>query len=823
MMQDAGRRGERAANGGPQDSTIPRSAARRSGSPTSSSAVMAMPPLSRLVPLAVLPLAAAFGTINEPILLGQHNEHEMITRVAFQCPSGQKSDGYCFEPRSLDQLAGYHLNVMGLAIPGAGFNGAVGAPDTLDPVPEGPEAHCDDADYLDVPGYPQSRAQATANLQACIDHLRTRFRQAWASAERLLDEKTRIRPDMVGLSGPFAGDCTFAFPALQGNGSGRAKCHALEGLGRALHGVQDFYSHSNWADSANPNLPIGVSNPPGLAMAGTAPFLDLRATGPIPPEQIPLNLTTGCFALPDSSPGTGDCAGRVTHRALSKDNGVIRLDGSFGDVGPDSPRSEAVPANFRLAVQAAIRSSRDVWAALQDEIRHQYGAVRGNLIICALVRDDPVKDCRNRTVAMALDTSWGSGVNGAIQLERLVARELNSRLAAHGLDKVAVVEFDGSARLVYPMGYPKTAAFELSEPGGPRRIDRALELAIAETINAQPETYTDRAAILLLCTGSESPDAFDNAMAQVRRAEEGIRVHYGCINVSNPAGGGARRGGSECSPGHPLVPAALRTGGVVAFINSPTVKTPGDFINLVMDRGLTATDEDKDTARIHRLYPGLALANLLSPEAPRKSFSYPISAGENLNLTMQNIPLGGQEADLCFTVTLWNKGLDIKIATYASCSGEAPLSLVYEATAAVDLVLVAEYGGGTQGKDETTGRDEILFTIALDTTIPDKAETITRASTSILSTSTEVQPPGPTTEEMLTSKTVEVLASTAIVDGSTSITSSQWFEVGDEVDGGAFYPPPPEPWLFRGTVIETISATTLASNASAGPDGCGLP
>src|SRR4051794_195438 len=116
--------------------------------------------------LLVLPiLTAAFGTINAPLILGQHNEHEMITRLAFQCPSGQKSDGTCFETRSLDQLAGYHNDLGGFPLVGTGINGAVGAPDTFDPLPEGPEAHCDDADYLDIPGYPQSRAEANAKLQ----------------------------------------------------------------------------------------------------------------------------------------------------------------------------------------------------------------------------------------------------------------------------------------------------------------------------------------------------------------------------------------------------------------------------------------------------------------------------------------------------------------------------------------------------------------------------------------------------------------------------------------------------------------------------------
>jgi cyanate permease len=107
------------------------------------------------ISLPLLAMVSAFGTINEPLLVRQHNEHEIITRLAFQCPSARGSDGICFEPRSLDQLAGWHVNVLGIAVTGAGFNGAVGAPDTLDPVPEGPEAHCDDADYLDVPGYPR--------------------------------------------------------------------------------------------------------------------------------------------------------------------------------------------------------------------------------------------------------------------------------------------------------------------------------------------------------------------------------------------------------------------------------------------------------------------------------------------------------------------------------------------------------------------------------------------------------------------------------------------------------------------------------------------
>ena len=73
----------------------------------------------------------------------------MITRTAFACHSGRKSDGIYFEPQPLGQLARTRTN-----IPLTSTNGAVGAPDTLVPVLEGPEAHCDNADILNAPGYP---------------------------------------------------------------------------------------------------------------------------------------------------------------------------------------------------------------------------------------------------------------------------------------------------------------------------------------------------------------------------------------------------------------------------------------------------------------------------------------------------------------------------------------------------------------------------------------------------------------------------------------------------------------------------------------------
>src|SRR4051794_6117402 len=65
--------------------------------------------------------ALGFGTVNEPIKLQQHAEHEKITRAGLQCAPGygpQDTPGRCFEDKSIAQLAGEEGDV-----------GAIGASD----------------------------------------------------------------------------------------------------------------------------------------------------------------------------------------------------------------------------------------------------------------------------------------------------------------------------------------------------------------------------------------------------------------------------------------------------------------------------------------------------------------------------------------------------------------------------------------------------------------------------------------------------------------------------------------------------------------------
>ena len=309
--------------------------------------------------------AAAFGTIDSA---GQHREHERLTRAALACAGGARSIHDCFEPRSMDFLAGHDREF-----------GGVGAPDS-DEIFD-PAAHCDNADFLPT-DYPITRDVATAGLVDCVNHLRIRFDEGVERAGDLLDVDGHVIPGEVS----FDTECK-VFEASER----RAKCSTLEAFGRVLHGAQDFYAHSNWADDADAARPIGVDNPPGLNRPGPAPVLDLRSETP---PVVPSELITGCFVVHDEVPGVGECEGRVTHAALNKDNGLIDPD-TGETTEPTTPRG-MVGENFSKAVAGAIIETRRQWQDFQSELRARYGEGDAGSMICALTHDDPVNDCGDR-------------------------------------------------------------------------------------------------------------------------------------------------------------------------------------------------------------------------------------------------------------------------------------------------------------------------------------------------------------------------------------------------------------------------------------------
>ena len=292
--------------------------------------------------------------------LGQSAEHEMITRAALDCPVAPPS-GACFEPKSISRS------------PATSAPWARSAHPTCRPRPRRALRRRRLPARRRPAQSPRRRNRAARGVPTPpLRPLPSRNPRAPRDARRQGSADRR----QVDLS---TRSCTFV-----GGFRGRAKCNALEGFGRALHGVQDFYSHSNWADEADPARPIGPFNPPGLGHRGLAPHLALRAA--VMPT-VPRDLATGCFSF-TSSP----CRGRITHSALAKDSARStrsprRSERPSSGRAPQPPSGAArslVGSNFQQAVSASIADTRRQWNDFKSELRSHWGAKRANLMICAL-------------------------------------------------------------------------------------------------------------------------------------------------------------------------------------------------------------------------------------------------------------------------------------------------------------------------------------------------------------------------------------------------------------------------------------------------------
>ncbi len=349
--------------------------------PIASRGVAAIAVAASFLVVGAAPRAHAFGTI------GELAEHERITRAALACGTS-KAGADCFEPRSLDQVAGKK-----------GTFGAIGSPDD----PRNGEmltsaAHCDNADYVNGPEYqPQDRHRATAALLDCVNYARARVRAGVQRAAGLLDSEGHIKPGEVSLSAsvfpPHPADCSF------NRISGRAKCDVIEEFGRALHVVQDFYSHSNWSDTAEPGS-IREHNPPGGGKGVVSPLFSLFGPEPSATD-VPDWLTTGCFDA--AAAITGERSGctnrgrtRLKHAWINKDTGVIDRDTgaascTYKGENVCTPRGQ-VSQNFAHAVHRAIADTRRQWRHFAAAVRQAYPG-RGDLIVCALSRDDPTRTC----------------------------------------------------------------------------------------------------------------------------------------------------------------------------------------------------------------------------------------------------------------------------------------------------------------------------------------------------------------------------------------------------------------------------------------------
>lgn len=572
-----------------------------------------------LVLLAVgagAPRAAGFGTVEGK--LGQKSEHEKITRAALHCPGGGSSDGSCFEPLALDRLAGTNK--------GLGDVGAVGEPDKHELLNSA--AHCDDADFLATPGYPQSRREATDALFHCIAHLGDEFSAAVQAADEVVSGDP---PTISAWNTSIAGlDACF----------GRAKCSVIHHFGKALHGVQDFHSHSNWNDRWDPNRDVGVKNPPGLDRQGAAPFLNLR--WPRRPS-VPPNLATGCW--PDWK-----CRlfGRITHGTLNKDKGTIKpVSGAASDA--KTPRGKLYDSgNFKAAVRGAIDETKVQWGALRGAIIHDYGRTRGALMICAITHDDPVNDCQGRSVAIVVDSSGSNEWTDPSNLRIAAAAAFNSSLVSQadvartGLgvaDRSAVISFSSSASVLSPLGDPDAASFTgIGAFGGTCiacGVSAAHSLLAAEAGGSAPFSKSG----IVVLTDGEDEDVSAIIDAIRAAASVGIRTSIGFLSPPpNPivprAGHGPASLLEEAAfePDPDLVAAVQDSGGVAATIAS--AEAQGSFVEVALANGLTAVDDPNGNDDGGALAAGVQVRGRIDPPGDTDTWTYLVSRGQPVRIAL---------------------------------------------------------------------------------------------------------------------------------------------------------------------------------------------
>lgn len=336
----------------------------------------------------------AFGSA---MIIGQNNEHDRITQAALGCDSlydPMTKPSPCFERKTLDNLAGIKF----------GYFSAVTAPDDVAMhLSGGPDWwHCDKADFYDEPGYPISRPEATRKLQECRE---------WA--KYILTEGVNYKDKLCYNSGTNSlrwtfrceGAASLGYLMLNGKGDvdvnqpdsfgcifngakGRIKCRVIQQFGYTLHTLQDFYSHSNYAD-LNMEWPLSWKSIPGLGIQSTPEFWNLSLDTPDLPTLPDDRLSSGCY--PDSSCSTQK---RSNHEQNNKDKSDINI--ITGEVtNPRTPRGQieySGKTNAQRAVDLAIQQTRIAWANLQSEIIRREGAERGEKIICAIASDRPT-DC----------------------------------------------------------------------------------------------------------------------------------------------------------------------------------------------------------------------------------------------------------------------------------------------------------------------------------------------------------------------------------------------------------------------------------------------
>ncbi|KAI5858881.1 hypothetical protein BZA05DRAFT_423423 [Tricharina praecox] len=238
-----------------------------------------------------------------------------------------------------------------------------------------------------------------------------------------------------------------------------------------------------------------------------------------------------------------------------------------------------------------------------------------------------------RKIALVIDSSGSNDWTDPEDLRITAAQAFTYRLTAsseaksggHGAaDLLAVIDFDDTSKVAYPLGDPGNAAFDTINAFGGTFISGGVDLGLAE-LQRDGSPLGNRTGMIVLTDGEDA--YLETLILSLNNATAlGVRISFGFLQTP----------GSPVTPPAGLVSAILATGGTFSTIDSAAAQQY--FIDLIIANGPTpvdvgggATGPNGETS----ILPGLAVAHKLARDPG--VYTYNAVAGERLNFTVQSL------------------------------------------------------------------------------------------------------------------------------------------------------------------------------------------
>jgi hypothetical protein len=299
------------------------------------------------------------------------------------------------------------------------------------------------------------------------------------------------------------------------------------------------------------------------------------------------------------------------------------------------------------------------------------------------------KDGCNRKIGVAIDSSGSNRETDPNNLRIDAGKAFVNTLDPE--DRVAIIDFDSSARIVYPLGDPAAATFDGIDSSGGTRIGLGVELALAE-ITQDGSSPHDDAGVVVLSDGLDNDPSYLTA-ALALADSLGVRCSWGFLSPPpNPVPRhrarrdlAARQSQTDAViPEISLLEANLKTGGVFSVIDSPEALE--SFIELIIARGVTNIDDPGSNIG-GPLFQGITIYSLAAGGGD--VYTYHATSGQDLTFEIHSI-----------------SGLKLKAVLHAGpgevanvlTDDQGKISINYKATSDVDLKLTVS---GADGGDVT--------------------------------------------------------------------------------------------------------------------------